>query len=112
MVPWRSESRSVRAVASADRFPVDESRATVGGDHDAREHVLSRRASRRPAPPSVRIADPVPWGDPDDVAVPLWRKVLSAVELGLLIVVLGVLLTVAFGLALLGLFFLLDWIVG
>ncbi|QGG93983.1 hypothetical protein [Actinomarinicola tropica] len=73
--------------------------------------MISRRASRQPAPPSVRIVDPVPWVDPEDVAVPLWRKVLSAIELGLLLVVLGILLTVAFGISLLGLFFLLDWIV-
>lgn len=74
--------------------------------------VLSRRAPRRPAPPSVRLHEPVPWVDPAELALPLWRRVLSAVELGLLIVALGVALTVTAGLTLLGGFFLLELLVG
>lgn len=59
----------------------------------------------------MRIADPVPWVDPDQVKPPLWRKILSAIELGVLVTILGVVLTAAFGVGLLGLFFLMDWIV-
>ena len=82
------------------------------GDHDARVSLSSRRAPRTPAPPSVRLHPPVEWVDPEELQLPLWRRILSAVELGLLILVLGVLLTVAIGISLVLAFFLLEFLVG
>jgi hypothetical protein len=76
--------------------------------------MISRfgRAERRPAPPSVRLYDDVEWAEPHDVAVPLWRRVLSAVELVVLVLLLGAALTVATGVVLVVAFFLLDMLVG
>jgi hypothetical protein len=72
----------------------------------------SRRAPRRPAPPSERLHPPVEWTTPEALALPWWRRTLSLVDLGILVVVLGVLLTIAIGITLLLAFFLLDYLVG
>lgn len=69
------------------------------------------RRRPRPLPPSVRAYPEVPWVEPTELAPPLWRRVLSVVELGLLIVVLGVALTIAVGIVLLATFFLLDYLI-
>ncbi len=71
-----------------------------------------RRARRRPAPPSVRLYDDVPWTEPSEVAVPFWRRTLSGIELVVLVVVLGIALTIATGIVLVVTFFLLDMLVG
>ena len=73
---------------------------------------MTRRAPRRPAPPSVRLHPDVPWVDPKEVALPLWRRVLAAVELGVFVVVLGVMLTIGIGVALVLAFFALELLVG
>jgi hypothetical protein len=83
-----------------------------GPHHDARMISRFGRAERRPAPPSVRLYDDVDWAEPHDVAVPLWRRVLSAVELVLMVVLLGVAITIATGVVLVVAFFLLDMVVG
>lgn len=83
-----------------------------GTHHDARVIARSRRASRRPAPPSVRLYDEVEWTEPAAVSLPLWRRVLSGVELAILVVVLGIALTIATGVVLVVAFFLLDMLVG
>lgn len=76
--------------------------------------MISRylRASRRPAPPSVRVYDDVEWAEPQDVALPFWRRLLSAIELAGVVVVLGIALTIAAGVVLVVAFFLLDMLVG
>lgn len=73
--------------------------------------ITIRRRALRPAPPSVRVYDEVEWADPAEVAVPLWRRLLSAIELTVLVVVLGVALTITIGIGLVVLFFLLDMLV-
>ena len=74
--------------------------------------LTSRRAPHRPAPPSERLHPPVEWTTPDELALPLWRRMLSLVELGVFVVVLGVLLTVGIGATLVMAFFLLDFLIG
>lgn len=71
--------------------------------------IIRRRP--RPLPPSVRAYPDVPWVAPDELAPPLWRRTLSVVELAVLIVVLGIVLTIAFGVVLLASFFLLDYLI-
>lgn len=73
---------------------------------------MTRRAPRRPAPPSVRLYPDVPWVAPEEVALPWWRRVLSAIELGIMVVVLGVLLTIGIGVTLILAFFALELLVG
>lgn len=65
----------------------------------------------RPLPPSVPAHAPVPWVDPADAAPPLWRRLLSVVELGIVTVVLGVVLAATVGIVLLGGFFLIDFLI-
>lgn len=72
---------------------------------------MFRRRGLRPAPPSVRLYDDVEWTDPAELAIPLWRRVLSGVELSILVVVLGVALTVGIGIMLIVAFFLVDTLV-
>lgn len=59
----------------------------------------------------MRLYDDVPWTDPAEVAVPLWRRLLSLVELSVLVVVLGVALTIGIGIMLVVMFFLVDMVV-
>jgi hypothetical protein len=75
-------------------------------------NAMRRRARRRPAPPSVRLYEDVPWSEPDEVAVPAWRKIISGLELAAFIVVLGVALTFAIGVLAVLLYFLLDMLIG
>lgn len=60
----------------------------------------------------MRLYQDVPWTEPEEVAVPAWRKILSGTELGVLILFLGVALTVAIGALLVLLYFLVDMIIG
>lgn len=71
-----------------------------------------RRRRRRPAPPSVRLHPDVAWTDPSEVAPSIGRRIVSAVELVLLVTVLGVLLTAGIGVTLLMAFFAIDFLVG
>ena len=70
------------------------------------------RDPRRPAPPSVPLYEDVAWSEPHEVALPLWRKVLSGAELVALVALLGVALTLAVGVVLVVAFFLVDMLVG
>ncbi len=64
-----------------------------------------------PLPPSERIYPDVPWVEPAAVATPWWRRALSAVELTVLVIILGLVLTLAVGVTLLGSFFLFDYLI-
>ncbi|MFA5566532.1 MAG: hypothetical protein WC184_10960 [Acidimicrobiia bacterium] len=66
----------------------------------------------KPAPPSVRVRKEVPWEDPDAVR-PTWlQRGASGVMLLILVVILGIMLTVAIGILLIMAFFLADYIIG
>jgi hypothetical protein len=65
----------------------------------------------RPLPHSVPAHDPVPWLEPAETAPPAWRRLLSGAELGVLVVILGVVVAISVGLVLLGAFFLLDFLI-
>jgi hypothetical protein len=65
----------------------------------------------RPLPPSVPVHEPVPWVDPHETAPPLWRRLLSTVELAGLVALLGVVLAIATGIVLVGSFFLVDFLI-
>lgn len=64
-----------------------------------------------PLPPSERIYPDVAWVDPAATAPPWWRRALSAVELAVLVVALGVVLTIAIGIVLLASFFAFDYLI-
>lgn len=71
--------------------------------------ILRRRPA--PLPPSERVYPDVPWVNPSDVVPPMWRRVLSAVELVVLVLILGVVLTIAIGLVALASFFAFDLLI-
>lgn len=69
------------------------------------------RRGPRPLPPSVPAHEPVPWLDPAETVPPLWRRLLSGVELGALTFVLGIALAISVGILLVGAFFLVDFLI-
>lgn len=69
------------------------------------------RRKFRPLPPSVPVYPRPAWVDPHETAPPLWRRLLSAVELAGLVVILGVVLAAATGILLLGTFFAIDFLI-
>jgi hypothetical protein len=69
------------------------------------------RREPKPLPPSEPIYPEVPWADPSEVAPPLWRRMLSIVELSVLVVILGVLSALAFGAILAGSFLVVDYLI-
>lgn len=71
--------------------------------------IIRRRPA--PLPPSVRVYPEVPWVDPSQTAPPWWRRVLSAAELLVLVLVLGVVLTLAIGVVFVASFFAFDLLI-
>lgn len=71
--------------------------------------IIRRRPA--PLPPSERVYDDVPWVAPSEVAPPMWRRALSASELVVLVLVLGVVLTIVIGVVLLASFFAFDLLI-
>lgn len=59
-----------------------------------------------------RVFDDVPWGDTRSVRTPWWRKLWSGLLLGVLVVLLGLVLTALVGATIVLLFLVLDQLVG
>lgn len=59
-----------------------------------------------------RVFADVPWGDVRSVRTPWWRKLWSGLLLGVLVVLLGLVLTALVGGTVVLLFLLLDQLVG
>jgi hypothetical protein len=74
-------------------------------------HVTILRRRARPLPPSEPAYDEIPWVDPGEAAPPWWRRVLSGTELGALVLILGVVLTIVIAVVLAASFFLLDYLI-
>lgn len=69
------------------------------------------RRGPEPLPPSEPAHPEVPWVEPSEVAPPLWRRVLSVIELTILVGILGVLTAVAIGAFLAGSFLFVDYLI-
>jgi hypothetical protein len=65
----------------------------------------------KPLPESVSAHPPIAWVEPSQTAPPIWRRLLSVIELGVLVLILGVVLAAAIGIVLVGAFFLVDLII-